>query len=405
MSRPSSFTSNSDPHEGGGGSRQACWRLAGWAIICLIALDVAASFAFAYPSDPRTLSPGRLALYFDYGRSMEGRLRRATRADPEKTAPITLSGWYRPLVAVTRPKKPNDTRVHIYGMSHAVRLADALQSTSPTLSVRSIAAPGATANWAFGAFRRDRGRREGDVAVLALMSSTLPMVTTMSPMTWNISFAMPYTSDRYRLRNGTLTVTRPPYDSFSGYVAALNDSSRWVEAKKVIAANDPFYDRWLFDETFLDSSSLVRLTRRARAQKRDRQRRALSLNEAGFVAESEAVQLANAIVIAFARQAKCEHVLPVIYIVNNQGYGDHLFRALEPALRREQIPFLNSASIIDPNDGSSYLPDTHFTDQADRLLAIEIDRIVNKQMQSQARKSRALGYSDGVSCTTQLGTP
>src|SRR3546814_20927421 len=50
-------------------------------------------------SNPRNLSPSRLALYFDYGRSMEGRLRRATRSDPDATAPITLAGWYEPLTA------------------------------------------------------------------------------------------------------------------------------------------------------------------------------------------------------------------------------------------------------------------------------------------------------------------
>lgn len=387
MNRPSSSISSSDPVTEDAPRRRAPWRLGAWVIFWLIAIDVGASVAFAYPGDPRDLSPSRLALYFDYGRSMEGRLRRSSRADPEETAPITLAGWYRPLTAMERPGKPNDTRVHIYGMSHAVRLADALQSTSPTLSVRSVGAPGATANWAFGAFRRDQARREGDVAVLAVMSSTLPMVTTMSPMTWNISFAMPYTSDRYRLRNGELTVTRPPYGSFSGYVAAFSDPARWGEAKRAVAANDPFYEWWLFEETPLDNSSLARLVRRAWAQKRDRQMRARALNEAGFVAESEAVRLGNAIVAAFARQARREGVLPVIYIVNNQGYGDHLFRALEPALKDEQIPFLNSAAVIDPGDARSYLPDTHFTDQADRRLAFALDRVIQGQMQSPIRPS------------------
>jgi hypothetical protein len=218
------------------------WRRCAWVLLWLIALDVAASLAFAYPNDPRDLSPSRWALYFDYGRSMEGRLRRATRADPEQTAPITLSGWYQPLVAAVRPAKvANGTTVHFYGMSHAVRLADALQATSTTLTARSVAAPGATANWAFGAFRRDTGRRSGDVAVLAFMSTTLPMITTMSPMTWNSSFAMPYTADRYRLRDGELVATRPPYDSFSGYISVFDDPARWSEAQRTFAANDPFF--------------------------------------------------------------------------------------------------------------------------------------------------------------------
>lgn len=354
--------------------------MCGWALLWLVALDVGASLAFSYPTDPRNLSPSRWALYFDYGRSMEGRLRRATRGDPEATAPITLSGWYEPLTAVTRPTKtPGGPTVHFYGMSHAVRLADALQATSQTLNVRSVGAPGATANWAFGAFRRDKGRHEGDVAVLAFMSTTLPMITTMSPMTWNTSFAMPYTSDRYRLRDGKLVVTPPPYDSFAGYISVFDDPARWAQAKRTFAANDPFYDRWLFDETVLDHSSLVRLVRRARSQARDREERARALDELGFVADSEAVQLANAIVAEFAREARREGVVPVIYVVNNLGFGDHLFRALRPTLQSQHIAVLNSAAVIDPNDARSYLPDTHFTDEADRRLAGELERIVRDQ--------------------------
>ena len=379
MSPPSSSTSSSEP-VADAARRRSVWRLCGWVLAWLVALDVAASIAFAFPSDPRDLSPGRWALYFDYGRSMEGRLRRATRADPERTAPITLSGWYEPLTAVASPtKQPGGTTVHFYGMSHAMRLADALQVASPTLTSRRIGAPGATANWAFGAFRRDRGRHRGDVAVLALMSTTVPMITTMSPMTWNTSFAMPYTSDRYTLRGDELVVTRAPYESFSGYVSAFDDPARWRAAKRAFAANDPFFDHWLFDETVLDHSSLVRLVRRAWAQRRDRDERTRSLGEGGFVAYSEAVRLANAIVAAFARQARREGVIPVIYIVNNLGFGDHLFRALEPSLRDEHVPFLNSAAVIDPSDAGSYLPDTHFTDEADRQLAGELERIILEQ--------------------------
>lgn len=375
MSQPSSSISSSEPDR-----RQSLWSLCVWALFWLAALDIGANVAFAYPSDPRNLSPSRWALYFDYGRSMEGRLRRATRSDPDATAPITLAGWYEPLTATVRPAKTQGgTTVHFYGMSHAVRLADALQSTSPTLTARSVGAPGATANWAFGAFRRDKARRAGDVAVLAIMSSTVPMITTMSPMTWNSSFAMPYTADRYRLKNGELVVTLPPYDSFTGYVSAFQDPKRWAEAKRTFIANDPFFDSWLFEETPLDESSLVRLVRRARAQARDRQERTRSLDETGFVADSEAVLLAKAIVEAFSRQARVEGVMPVVYVVNNLGYRDHLFRALQPSLERQQIPYLNSAAVIDPNDARSYLPDTHFTDDADRRLARQLERIVRAQ--------------------------
>ena len=149
MSLPSSSTSSSDLP-----SRRKAWKVLYWSLICLIFLDVLVGVAFQYPKNPRELNPGKLALFFDYGRSMEGRLKRATRVNRNETAPITLSGWYDPLEVVERPVKANGEVITVYGMSHAVLLADAVQAESNKYSVRSVGAPGATTNWAYGAFRR-----------------------------------------------------------------------------------------------------------------------------------------------------------------------------------------------------------------------------------------------------------
>src|SRR6185437_6243503 len=116
MNQHNSSTSSSDPagpSEATVGQRG--FVTFGWSVLCLLMLDVAINLLFAYPDDPKNLKPGGPALYFDYGRSMEGRLRRATRSDPSQTAPITLAGWYRPLTAVERPAKPGSAEVTIYG--------------------------------------------------------------------------------------------------------------------------------------------------------------------------------------------------------------------------------------------------------------------------------------------------
>src|SRR5262245_21053642 len=74
-------------------------RLCAWIVISLAAIDVSIKLVFAYPSDPRNIHPTWLQAYFEFGRSTDGQLRRMTRADVSLTAPITLSGWYDPLVA------------------------------------------------------------------------------------------------------------------------------------------------------------------------------------------------------------------------------------------------------------------------------------------------------------------
>jgi hypothetical protein len=383
MNLPSSFISSSDAMPSsepdiGRNRRQSAGRLLLWTVIWLLAIDLFIGAVFPYPDDPRNVTPSRIALYFDYGRSIEGRLRRSTRAEPDKTAPITLAGWYKPMKVVDFPAKPGSVKVSFYGMSHCVRLAEALQRTSSRYSARSIGAPGATTNWAYGAFRRDKDRAGSKAAVLAIMSSTLPMITTQSPMTWNTSFAMPYTADRFVVRqDGELRVVSPPYESFADYVTAFEDTGKWTEARKQFARNDPFYDPLLLHETVLDHSALVRLARRAWSQSRDRAMRHSVLDATHYDADSEAVRLANAVIADFARVARRDGLVPIVYIVNNFGYGDQLYRALQATLVRENIPYLSSHTIVDPRDPRNYLPDSHFTDANDDKLARALDAVLS----------------------------
>ena len=169
-----------------------------------------------------------------------------TRDDPSQTAPITLSGWYKPLQVNEAPSTSEKPIVTIYGMSHAVRLAEALARTSDRFSSRSVGAPGATTNWSYGAYLRDRGGGKSRAVVLALMSVSLPMITAMSPLTYNYDFAEPYTSDRFYLDRGQLRVVHPPFASFKEYIEAFDDPKEWAAARDAFARYDPWYNRFLF---------------------------------------------------------------------------------------------------------------------------------------------------------------
>lgn len=391
MSPPNSSISSSEvapPQQ-----RRRGLLLAGWTILFLVLLDIAVNLAFAYPDDPKNVNPGRTRLYFDYGRSMEGRLRRETRVDPAATAPITLAGWYDPLVAASRPAKPSGRMITIYGNSNSVRLADALQRSSRMFSARSVAGPGAPANWAYGAFLRDKDKTKGQAVVLTIMPSNLAMIRTMSAMTWNQSFAMPYTSDVFSVRNGKLIRQRPPYENFWGYTDALYNEPKWQGVLEQFAAHDPFFDPLLFRQTFLDNSTLVRLLRRGWAQHRDLDVRAHSLSRAGFNPSDDAVRIANLIVAEFAANARAEGLVPVIYIVNNLGYGDQMYQALQFTLDQQGIPTLSSHTLIDPNDPRNYLPDTHFTEANDLRMAQALDQLVQTELAKQAERNQGRGLA------------
>ena len=340
-----------------------------WVFIALVAIDISINVLFAYPSDPKITNPSRLRLYFEYGRSTEGQLARMTRADRSQTAPITLSGWYDPLEVREFPSNSRDSIVTFYGMSHAERLGLALRRVSDRFTPRIVAAPGAPSNWSYGAYLRDRGGGKSRVVVLAFMSNNLPMITTSSAMTWSFDLAMPYTADRFYLNGGHLLAIHPPYASFQQYVGTFYDPAKWSVALNVFAHYDTMYNSFMMTENILDQSSLFRLVRRAFGQRLLRNARKAVLDETGFRPDTEQIKVAQAIIHEFAIQARSDGMLPVIFLVNNLGYSDHLFKALSPILYADNVPYLSSHTIVAPNDPRGYLPDSHFTDEVDNKLA------------------------------------
>jgi len=374
MTLRSSFISNSDV-----ATRRLTSRVfytALWVCAWLAVIDVTINLVFAYPRDPKNTTPGGLRLYFDYGRSVEGKLIRETRGDAKETAPITLAGWYDPLVVGEPAADPGKEIVTIYGMSHAMRLGQALDRTSNRFVARTIGAPGATPNWSYGAYLRDRGGNKSKAVVLAFLSANLAAITTMSSMTWGIDLPNPYTSDRFLVKDGELTVVHPPYTSFDGYVAALADPNKWTAAKSVFAQYDTMYNDFLISRSMFDQSALFRLIRRAYGQRYFREKRKEALDQSGFAPDSEQVKVAQAIVHDFAVNARRAGIVPVIFIANNFGYSDFLFQALEPTLKTDKIPYLNSADVVLPDDPRGYLSDSHFTDENDNKLSRELEKII-----------------------------
>src|SRR4051812_24229557 len=63
-----------------------------WTIGALILFDAAVGFAFRPPLDPRR-EPSSLQRYFDYGLSIEGKLRREVGSTPDQDAAIVKAGW------------------------------------------------------------------------------------------------------------------------------------------------------------------------------------------------------------------------------------------------------------------------------------------------------------------------
>jgi hypothetical protein len=213
--------------------------------------------------------------------------------------------------------------------------------------------------------------------VLALMSANLPMITSITPMTWNVDSPMPYTADRFYLDSNQLSVFHPPLNSFNQYVQAFYSAPKWAAYRLTLREKDPIYDSFIIEASFLDHSSLFRLIRRAYSQRAIRNFRHTALDQTGFH-KSEQIDIARAITAQFADEARKDGMIPIIYLVNNLGYSDYLFQALKPTLEANNIPYLNSASFASPRDPRKYVPNSHFTDEIDDEMARALSRLVQK---------------------------
>jgi hypothetical protein len=357
---------------------------AAWIAFYLLAIDVVANVFFAYPRDPRNVSPSKMQQYFEYGRSVEGKLDRMTRRTSAESAPIVAAGWLPPPRAAsdTAPSSPGPRPVvTVYGMSHAQLLAEEMARADDTLTIRSRAAPLGTPTWAYTAYLRDRERVRSDVAVLAVMTETIPLLSATTGGTMYFDGAYPYTWPRYYLEGGTLRSVPPPFLGVEGFREAFFDQGRWRAYRSWLAAHDKYYDPLLFRRSVLDSSSLLRLLRRSYAQATRADRKSAVYDDArGFDTSSEEVRILDAIVAAFARAARRDGSRPVVFVVNNLNTGDRAFQLLRPTLAREGIPCLSSHEVCPPNDPRHYLPDSHFTPSKNAELARAMADLVHREL-------------------------
>ena len=125
---------------------------------------------------------------------------------------------------------------------------------------------------------------------------------------------------------------------------------------------------------------MVRLLRRGWRQRQDLEARRNTISSTGFDPDSDTIKVANKIVSQFARDAREQGLVPVIYVVNSRGYSDFMFRALEKTLRSENIPYVSTFDFADSGDPRNYLPDAHFVDEKDREFAGELERVVAGQL-------------------------
>jgi hypothetical protein len=361
-----------------------------WIIFYLVLIDAVINVIFLYPTDPHNIQPSFLQSYFDYGRSVEGKLQWMTRPTVDKSAPRVSGGWLKNdkyLALPTGASKPGEILVALYGMSHTQELWNAIARTDKKYLVRGFMAAGATPNWSYAAYEFDKGRHKADVVVLGLLTDSVPPVTSTTGMTAFFDSSFPYTFPRYTIENDKLAAAWPPFVDAKGYIEHFYDRSKWNSYREWLSKNDKYYDPLLFQKSLLDHSAFFRLLRRAYSE-REKQRHINDVHtKTGFNEDSEEIVVVRALVRSFAESARKDTIIPIVYVVNSKGHGDHLFRVLKPVFDEYKIPYLSTHIICHPDDPRVYLSEnSHFIPSKDMELAREMIKIIERERNRSTHK-------------------
>ena len=176
---------------------------------------------------------------------------------------------------------------------------------------------------------------------------------------------------------------------------ALGDPDSWHHLIAQIRADDDVYDPFLFTQNVLDRSALVRLVRRAWGQRVLGQVRRRLRNSSGFVQDSDEIKSLRTILAAFADEVRKDGKLPLVLLIHDPDYRDHLYQAVKSTLEK-QIPFVSTRAIVPTTNPRNFLPDSHFTPEANRLIARAVLKELDRHLPRGKAESRMPGAVVGL---------
>ena len=374
----------------------ACLRITAFTILWLVVIDIAVNVVFRYPSVASKRRPNAFQGYFEYGRSVEGKLARMVGPTKETSSKLVSCGWLTPETYAEQPPRAVEAGgllVALYGSSFVYMAGEQLPVLDPTITVRLVSAPGAPVGQSYAAYLMDRDWQEAEVVVLGILASLVRSIPTMTYMTWGFDGALPYTYPRFSCHGDVLEEIWPVIRDEAGLREGLQDPVMWSAFLAQLKEHDAFYSPVLFRGRWADASACVRLVRRAWAKHCEKSFEHGIMDGSGFVQDSEPVVTLNAIIASFAASARSDGRLPIVLLVHDFGYGDYLYRAVEKTVQLYSIVTVSTHWICSAADPTNYDPADggHFTKEANSLVAKSILDTINEQL---VQKQTALADSN-----------
>lgn len=339
-----------------------------WTFAALIVIDVAVALVLAGPA------PASLARFFEYGRSVSGKLAQ-WEARPKMRGNLFEVAWLPEMTAhsaqeaAARPAADGPV-VHAYSMSFVNHILEAAEAARPDLHVVRRAGPSASPNFTYAAFLKDRpNRRAGDVAVLGILSSAVSAMGSFSNRTWLFEQPAPYTYPVFLPDGaGGLQIIEPLVQSLAQQKTLSSDPELAQAWEAQLRAGDALFAPAAFDYPRLDASPFARLVRRALAQG------GIDARKADVIARPEDGPMPygavlRAMLAQFHKIAREDGQEPLVVLVQSRSPSDpDLLALLGPTLERLALPYLATAEHVSPRDPRGFLGDGHYTKAANTVF-------------------------------------
>lgn len=345
-------------------------------LLMLIALDAAVAGVLAVAERQGRL--GSLVQYFEYGRSVPGKIDR-WRERPGIPGNLLEVAWRDDILATSREgfaAEQGDPVVRSYGMSFVDQILQAAQEQEPGLTLDLHAGPSAPPNFTYALFQDDAAnRRAGDVVVLGILSSSVSGMAALSNRTWVFEQPAPFTYPIYQPEDGGLIRIDPLVATLENEEALQTDPEAAAAWKHQLREDDRFYSPVTFAATWLDHSPFLRLVRRASAVDMldGRSRAILAKPSSGGFPYRETLRR---MVTVFADRARADGQHPVVFLIQSRDPADPNLRVLlGDVLNTHDIPSLATADHYDIRNPVGFLDDGHYTDSVNLSFARQFNTL------------------------------
>jgi hypothetical protein len=354
-------------------------KIALWVLAWLVLIDVGVNVAFGISAGAKNQSA--LSRYFEYGRSVEGKLRRMV-ADPQGAGLIVGAGWIEAEKLKALPDQVAegaDLMVAVYGQSFAFNAAKEVARQDGRITLRLVGGPTAPPSHSFAAYQSDTARRRADVVVVGVLSSSIGRMGSLSGLIPSFENPAPYTYPRYTLVDGKLTPEWPLIRSEAEFRSAFSERSPlWTRFTQQLAASDRGYSDFVFRETVLDRSSIVRLIRRGWVAHRQSYDAGVYDAAEGFRGDSPEIEVLQQMLLEWSRQSRDRNERLIVLLLHTKGQSDHLHKLLAPKLEAAGIEYLSTNTYFSANDHNNFIPDGHYTLSANHHLSSALLTLIRK---------------------------